>query len=66
MAVTDQAPAFGAGAGPAKQTGWLITNFGLLAAVAVLLLILALPTPDSLPVAGHRMLAILAFAVISG
>ena len=62
--MTDQAPALGAGAGPAKQTGWLTTNFGLLAAIAVLLLILTLPTPDSLPVAGHRMLAILAFAVI--
>ena len=64
MSVADQAPAVGAGSGAAKQSGWLGANVGLLAAIAVLLLILALPTPDSLPVAGHRMLAILAFAVI--
>jgi hypothetical protein len=42
MAVTDQAPAAGLGAGPAKQTGGLVTNFGLLAAIAVLLLVMAL------------------------
>jgi anion transporter len=36
----------------------------LLAAVAVLIAILLLPTPVGLPIAGHRMLAVLAFAVI--
>ena len=64
MSVADQAPAVVAGTGAAKQSGGLAKNAGLLAAVAVLLLILALPTPEGLPVAGHRMLAILAFAVI--
>ena len=60
MSVADQAPAVGAGSGAAKRSGWLGANVGLLAAIAVMLLILALPTPDGLPVAGHRMLAILA------
>ncbi|MET0186893.1 MAG: DASS family sodium-coupled anion symporter [Achromobacter sp.] len=37
---------------------------GLVAGVIALIGVLFLPTPDSLPVAGHRMLAILAFAVV--
>lgn len=37
---------------------------GLAVAVAALIIVLLLPTPAGLPVAGHRMLAILAFAVI--
>ena len=37
---------------------------GLLAGIAALVLILLLPTPAALPVAGHRMLAVLVFAVI--
>lgn len=36
----------------------------LLAAIGVLVLVLLLPTPAILPVAGHRALAILAFAVV--
>jgi sodium-dependent dicarboxylate transporter 2/3/5 len=47
-----------------KEKSWLASNWGLLAAVAALIVILMLPTPANLPVAGHRMLAILAFAVI--
>jgi anion transporter len=47
-----------------EQPGWLRKNRGLIAAVAVMVAILLLPTPETLPVAGHRMLAILAFAVI--
>src|SRR5664280_2918389 len=47
-----------------KKKGWLASNWGLLAAGAALVVILLLPTPAGLPVAGHRMLAILAFAVI--
>src|SRR5664279_5298563 len=47
-----------------KKKGWLASNWGLLAAVAALIVVLLLPTPEGLPVAGHRMLAILAFAVI--
>ena len=47
-----------------KQKTWLASNWGLLAAIAALIIILLLPTPADLPIAGHRMLAILAFAVI--
>ncbi len=47
-----------------KERNWFISNWGLLAATAALVVILLLPTPVDLPVAGHRMLAILAFAVI--
>src|SRR5664280_803796 len=47
-----------------KKKGWLASNWGLLAAGAALVVILLLPTPAGLPIAGHRMLAILAFAVI--
>jgi anion transporter len=39
-------------------------NWGLAAAIVALIAILLLPTPETLPVAGHRMLAVLAFAVI--
>lgn len=45
---------------PTTDRKWL----WLLVAVAALVVILALPTPDSLPVAGHRALAIMAFAVV--
>lgn len=48
----------------ADKPNWLIANWGLLAAVAALVVVLLLPTPAGLPVAGHRMLAILTFAVI--
>ena len=48
---------------PAQPT-WLRANWGLLLAVAALILVAMLPTPEGLTVAGHRMLAILAFAVI--
>jgi anion transporter len=56
-------------AGPATKqkptvVNWFSANWGLLAALAALVLILLVPTPEKLPVAGHRMLAILAFAVI--
>ena len=47
-----------------EHGSWIRTNWGLLLAVAVLVGILLLPTPEGLPVAGHRMLAILGFAVI--
>ena len=48
----------------ATEKGWLASNWGLLAATAVLIAILLMPTPAGLPIAGHHMLAILAFAVI--
>ncbi len=44
--------------------GASLLNWGLTLAVAALVVVLLLPTPEALPVAGHRMLAILAFAVI--
>jgi anion transporter len=47
-----------------KETNWFASNWGLLAAIAALVVVLLFPTPADLPVAGHRMLAILAFAVI--
>ncbi|AHV91942.1 na+ symporter family protein [Bordetella holmesii ATCC 51541] len=37
---------------------------GLVAGIIALILVLLIPTPAELPVAGHRMLAILAFAVV--
>lgn len=46
------------------RLGWLAGRWGLLLAVAALAAVLLLPTPEGLPVAGHRMLAILVFAVI--
>jgi anion transporter len=47
-----------------KEKSWIASNWGLIAAVVALVVIAALPTPTGLTVAGHRMLAILAFAVI--
>jgi len=47
-----------------KESSWFSSNWGLLAAIVALVVVLLLPTPAGLPVAGHRMLAILAFAVI--
>jgi len=38
--------------------------WGLIAAIAVLVVIMALPTPAGLPLAGQRMLAIFGFAVV--
>jgi len=46
------------------KDNWAIKYWGLLLGVAALIAIMLLPTPEGLPVAGHRMLAILAFAVI--
>ncbi len=48
---------------PAKPS-WLTSNWGLIAAVAALVAVLLMPTPEGLPLAGHRMLAIFAFAVV--
>lgn len=51
-------------AAPAAQPGWLRANWGLLLALAALVAVLLMPTPAGLPVAGHRMLGILVFAVV--
>ncbi len=50
--------------GSSFKDNWAIKYWGLLLGVAALIAIMLLPTPEGLPVAGHRMLAILAFAVI--
>ncbi len=42
---------------------WLFKNWRLIAAIAVLIAILQLPTPVGLPLAGQRMLAVFGFAV---
>lgn len=57
-------PAPGAAGAVVKPGNWFASNWGLSAATAALIAILLLPTPANLPVAGHHMLAILAFAVI--
>ena len=41
-----------------------VKRWGLWIAFAAMLAVLVIPLPDTLPVAGHRMLAIFAFAVI--
>ena len=62
MSITDRSPA--PILAQSKQPSWIAGNWGLVLAVAALIAVLLLPTPDGLPGAGHRMLAILAFAVI--
>jgi di/tricarboxylate transporter len=47
-----------------KSQSWIANNWGLSLAAVALVAVLLLPTPAGLPVAGHRMLAILVFAVI--
>ena len=63
MAIVEQTSTGDTVVGDGRQS-WIRTNWGLLLAVAVLAAILLLPTPADLPVAAHRMLAILGFAVI--
>ncbi|MGN5478929.1 DASS family sodium-coupled anion symporter [Cupriavidus basilensis] len=63
---TPPAPATAPAAPPAaaKPTPTATLHWGLFAAAAVLIGVLAMPLPADLPVAGHRMLAILAFAIV--
>jgi len=46
------------------QPSWLRSNWGVMLAVAALVAVMLLPTPEGLAIAGQRMLAVLAFAVI--
>ena len=46
------------------ETDLAASNWGVLLAIAALVVVMLLPTPEGLPVAGQSMLAILAFAVI--
>jgi anion transporter len=64
MTTAHHAPARDAASAASERGASLAGNWGLLVGVAALVAILLLPTPEGLPVAGHRMLAILAFAVI--
>ena len=65
MATTDahSVPAAPIPSTSAKRS-WLRANWGLVLGVAALAAIALLPTPEGLPVAGQRMLAVLAFAVV--
>ncbi|WP_027579818.1 DASS family sodium-coupled anion symporter [Bradyrhizobium sp. Ai1a-2] len=64
MSTAGSSVSAGARAGDPAQRSWLRSNWGLLLAIAVLVIVLVLPTPQGLSVSGHRMLAVLAFAVI--
>jgi sodium-dependent dicarboxylate transporter 2/3/5 len=64
MSVAEQVPAGSAQPATVRKPSWIAVNWGLLLAIAALVAVLLLPTPAGLPVAGHRMLAILVFAVI--
>jgi anion transporter len=63
MSIAERAPA-SLSRRTADKPGWIAANWGLLLAMAALAAVLLLPTPAGLTVAGHRMLAILTFAVI--
>ncbi len=60
MAIAASGPAASLTVAPNR----FVKNWGLFAAVAVLIAILLLPTPAGLPLAGQRMLAIFGFAVV--
>ena len=55
MSIAEQAPSVAQAT--VRKPNWLVANWGLLLAIAALVAVLLLPTPESLPVAGHRMLA---------
>jgi hypothetical protein len=63
MSIAERAPAESL-APTSTHKRWLAKDWGLLASIAGLILILLLPTPAGLPIAGHHMLAVLVFAVI--
>ena len=64
MSIAAQPSARPAASATPREKSFIASNWGLIAAIAALVIIVALPTPAGLTVAGHRMLAILAFAVI--
>src|SRR5262249_61731150 len=64
MSIAQQVSAGGVRAAGARWRSLVASYWGLLAAGVALIVVLLLPTPEALPVAGHRMLALLAFAVI--
>lgn len=60
MATTAMKPASSLGS-PSRE---MVKRVGLFAAIAALVAVILMPTPAGLPLAGHYMLAILAFSVI--
>lgn len=64
MSAASSPPASASVTRQADQPSWLHSNWGLLLAVAALIVVILLPTPEGLSIAGQRMLAVLAFAVI--
>ncbi|WP_202970455.1 anion permease [Sulfurospirillum diekertiae] len=44
--------------------GTFLKQYGLFVSLIILCLIIALPTPEGLTIAGHRMLGLLVFSVI--
>ena len=66
MSIAERAPAAGFSQPTARKPSWIAANWGLLLAIAALIAVLLLPTPAGLPVAGHRMLAILCSPSSSG
>ncbi|WP_409350623.1 DASS family sodium-coupled anion symporter [Variovorax sp. Sphag1AA] len=65
MSTNEPVRAAGSGAEPAaKPAARKPIPWGLYIAAIAMIAVLALPQPEGLPVAGHRMLAILVFAVI--
>ena len=49
---------------PSQKARTTVQNVGLILAFIVLGAILLLPTPDTLSTGGHRMIGVLAFAII--
>jgi sodium-dependent dicarboxylate transporter 2/3/5 len=64
MSIAEQASTQSLATPAPREGSWISRNWGLLLAIAALVAALMLPTPEGLPVAGHRVLAILTFAVI--
>ncbi|MGO9358506.1 MAG: DASS family sodium-coupled anion symporter [Xanthobacteraceae bacterium] len=64
MAIAEETPPGDIAQSGARPESWIRAHWGLLLAAAVLVAILLLPTAAGLSVAGHRMLAVFAFAVI--
>ena len=57
-------PGVAKGSGPAGTERSFLQRYGLIMGIIGLVVVCLLPTPDGLPVAGKRMLAILLFSVI--
>ena len=55
MSLAAQSSLRPAAAAAPKERNWIASNWGLLAAIVALVIIVMLPTPAGLPVAGHRM-----------